>query len=661
MFRTKPALAAVAISMVLQACAQQATTTPGLATPATVSANQAFSESLPWADESETALAGRGFIATLKDPRILAEDGRVVFDAGAYDFAEGPAPGTMNPSLWRHLGLLNNHGLFEVVPGLWQVRGFDLSVMSVIASESGYIIVDPLTATQTAAAAMSLVREHVGDKPIVAVIYTHSHGDHFGGVKGIVSGADVASGKVEIIAPDGFMEHAVSENLIAGPAMSRRANYQFATALTPGPAGQGGAGIGTGLPNGSFSLIAPTHTVMETGEKHVIDGIEIEFQVTPGAEAPAEMNFYLPHLRALCLAENANPTMHNVVPPRGALVRDSKAWADYLTESINLYGARTDVMFVSHGWPRWGQENVSVFMATHRDAYKYLHDQSVRLMNKGYTPEEIAEVIALPDALASKWYNRGYYGTMAHNSKAVYQRYLGWYDANPANLNPWPPEQAAVRYVEAMGGRNKALRTVRKAYKDGDYRWAAEVASHLVFADDTNAEARELLAGAFEQMGYQAEGSLWRNIYLTGAKEARAAPSASGMTTLSADVVSAISVAQVFDMLAVRVDPQLAEGKSVTLAFEFPDLGETRLVSLRHSVLVHEPGAGAGAGAGQPASATLTMSKPVFLGMIFAGQKPADLVLEGALTISGDPAAAATLLGVLDPAPAPQPFAIVTP
>lgn len=639
----------------LQGCTPQVTAPAGVATSATVSSNQAFSDGLPWADESENALASQGFIATLKDTRILAADGRVVFDAGAYDFAEGPAPDTMNPSLWRHLGLLNNHGLFEVTPGLWQVRGLDISVMSIIATETGYIIVDPLTATETAAAAMSLVREHIGDKPIVAVIYTHSHGDHFGGVKGIVSDADVTAGKVQIIAPEGFMEHAVSENLIAGPAMSRRANYQFGTRLTPGPAGQGGAGIGTGLPNGSISLIAPTQTITETGQKLVIDGIEIEFQVTPGTEAPAEMNFYLPHLRALCLAENANPTMHNILPPRGALVRDSKAWADYLTEALHLYGARTDVMFVSHGWPRWGQENVAAFMSSHRDAYKYLHDQSVRLMNKGYTAEEIAEVIALPGSLASKWYNRGYYGTMAHNSKAVYQRYLGWYDANPANLNPWPPEEAAVRYVKAMGGKARALRTAQTAFNEGDYRWAAEVASHLVFADDTNTEARELLARAFEQMGYQAEGSLWRNMYLTGAAEARVDPSAPGMSTLSSDVISAISVEQVFDLLAVRVDPQLADGKSVTIAFVFPDLGETRLVSIRNSVLVHEPGTG------QPAAATLTMPKAAFLGMIFAGQKPADLVMKGALTISGDPTAAAVLLGVLDPPAAPEPFPIVTP
>lgn len=627
----------------------------GKATPATIAANTAFSATLPWEDTSESELAQRGFVATLEDPQIKAADGRVVFDVSAYDFADGEMADTMNPSLWRHLSLLNNHGLFEVVPGLWQVRGLDLSVMSVIEGETGYILVDPLTSTETAAAAMALVRQHIGDKPVHAVIYTHSHGDHFGGVKGIVSDEEVAEGRVQIIAPDGFMDHAVSENLIAGGAMTRRANYQFGTRLSPGPTGQGGAGIGTGLPSGTFSLIAPTRTIVETGEKLVIDGIEIEFQVTPGTEAPAEMNFYLPHLRALCLAENANPTMHNVLPPRGALVRDSKAWADYLTESIHLFGDRTDVMFVSHGWPRWGQAEVLEFVASHRDAYKYLHDQSVRLMNKGYTAEEIAEVIALPPPLAAKWYNRGYYGTMAHNAKAVYQRYLGWYDGNPANLNPWPPEEAAKRYVAAMGGAGKALRIAQDAYAAGDYRWAAEVANHIVFADDTNIEARAIMAAAFEQMGYQAEGSLWRNMYLTGAAEALADPEAASVSVMSQDVIAAITVGQVFDLLAIRLDPEKAAGHSISLRFVFPDVGETRDISVRNAVLVHE------GPTGREPGATLTLPKRAFLGMIFAGQKPADLIQAGALKIDGDPQVLAAFMGVLDPPAPPQPFPIVTP
>ena len=628
---------------------------PAKATQATINANKAFAEGLPWEDSSEAELAARGFVGTREDPVILGANGEKVFDLSAYDFTDGPVAETMNPSLWRHLGLLKQHGLYEVTPGLWQVRGFDISVMSIIEGETGYIIVDPLTVTESAAAAFELVKQHLGDKPIHAVIYTHSHADHFGGVKGIVTVEDVAAGKVQIIAPEGFMEHAVSENLIAGGAMSRRANFQFGSRLEPGPAGQGGAGIGTGIPRGSMSLIQPTHSITETGETLVIDGIAIEFQLTPGTEAPAEMNFYIPHLRALCLAENANATMHNVLPPRGALVRDSKAWADYLTESIALYADKTDVMFVSHGWPRWGQAEITEYMSHHRDAYKYLHDQTIRLMNKGYVASEIAEVITLPKSLASKWYNRGYYGTMSHNSKAVYQRYLGWYDGNPANLNPWPPEEAGKRYVAAMGGAKKVLKVAQKAYDGGDYRWAAQIASHIVFSDDTNMKARELLAKAFEQMGYQAEGSLWRNIYLTGAAEAREAPTDRQITTVSPDMIGAITTPQVFDMLAIRVDPAKAEGIATSVAFVFPDRGETRRVSIRNSVLIHEEGAAG------PVDATVTIPRPAFLAMLFAGQTAAALMEAGIMKVEGDAGATAALMSVFDPADTGPPFEIVTP
>lgn len=625
------------------------------ATKATISANKAFAEGLPWSDTTEAELSDRGFVATREDPIIPGANGEPVFDLNAYDFADGAAAETMNPSLWRHLSLLKKHGLYEVVPGISQVRGFDLSVMSIIEGETGYIIVDPLTVTESAAAAFELVKQHLGDKPIHAVIYTHSHADHFGGVKGIVSVEDVAAGKVQIIAPEGFMEHAVSENLIAGGAMSRRANFQFGSRLEPGPAGQGGAGIGTGIPRGTMSLIQPTHSVTATGETMVIDGIEIEFQLTPGTEAPAELNFYLPQFRALCLAENANATMHNVLPPRGALVRDSKAWADYLTESIALYADKTDVMFVSHGWPRWGQAEVTEFMSHHRDAYKYLHDQTIRLMNKGYTASEIAEVIALPESLGGKWYNRGYYGTMSHNAKAVYQRYLGWYDGNPANLNPWPPEEAGKRYVAAMGGARKAQKVAQKAYDSGDYRWAAQVASHIVFADDTNMKARELLAKAFEQLGFQAEGSLWRNMYLTGAAEARETPTDRQITTVSPDMIGAITTPQVFDMLAIRVDPEKAVGIDTAVAFVFPERGETRRVSLRNSVLVHEDGLSG------PVAATVTIPRPAFLAMLFAGQTPAALMEAGVMKVEGEAGATGALMSVFDPADTGPPFEIVTP
>lgn len=627
----------------------------GAATGVTRDANQAFAEGLPWEDDSDAQRAERGFIATRTDPVIRDRDGEVVFDLAAYDFAEGPAPDTMNPSLWRHLSLLRKHGLFEVTEGIWQVRGFDLSVMSIIEGETGFIIVDPLTVMESASAAMALVYEHLGNRPVRAVIYTHSHADHFGGVKGVITAADVTEGRVEVIAPAGFMEHAVSENLIAGPAMSRRADFQFAPRLKPGPTGQGGAGIGTGLPDGTISLIAPTRSIMATGERVVIDGVTFEFQLTPGTEAPAEMNFYLPEKRVLCLAENANSTMHNVLPPRGSLVRDAKAWADYLTESISLYAGRTDVLFVSHGWPRWGSEHITEYMSFHRDGYKYLHDQTVRLMNKGYTAAEIAEIIELPSSLSDKWYNRGYYGTMAHNARAVYQRYLGWYDANPANLNPWPPEQAGRRYVEAMGGAQRAYELALAAFEAGDYRWSAQLASHIVFADAGNAQAREVLAMSFEQLGYQAEGSLWRNMYLTGAAEARDPPADPQLTAFSPDMVGAITIPQIFDMMAVRVDPDIARNVDVSLAFVFPDTGDRRHVTVRNSVLIHQQASD------QLADVTVTLPKPAFLGMVFAGQSVDTLRRSGILAVEGDSAALARLLSVLEPAAAGPPFPIVTP
>ena len=625
------------------------------ATPATQAANTAFAQGLPWSDKSEEELATKGFVATREDPIIRSADGKVVMDLSAYDFAKGDAPSTVNPSLWRHLGLLRQHGLFKVAPKIWQVRGFDISVMSIVETKSGFVIIDPLTSKEAAGAAMDLVRKHVGDRPVKAVIYTHSHADHFGGVKGVVSEADVKSGAVQIIAPSGFMEHAVSENLVAGPAMSRRAAYQFGTTLPRGLLGQAGAGIGTATSNGTLTLIPPTKVIERTGETLIIDGLRIEFQVTPGTEAPAEMNFFLPDLGALCLAENANVTLHNILPPRGALVRDSKAWASYLTQAKQLYGAKTKILFNSHGWPRWGTDEINTYVALHRDAYKYLHDQSVRLMNQGLTGEEIAERIALPDVLANKWYNRGYYGTMRHNAKAVYQRYLGWYDANPANLNGWPPEEAGQKYVAAMGGASAAFKIAQTAFDAGDYRWSAEVASRIVFADKDAAAARELLAKSFEQMGFQAEGSLWRNIYLTGAKEARVTPTKPGSTTFAADMIASIESSSLFELLAIRVDPAKAAGKAATVAFLFPERKERFTVVLRNSVLVQEsftPGT---------ADATVTMPRTAMLAMLFAGKSPADLMKEGALKIEGNPAALLTLLSSLDPSGPQVPFPIATP
>ncbi len=628
---------------------------PQTPTPQTIEANRAFSQGLPWADRSEEELASRGFVATRKDPIIRRADGKIVTDLSAYDFAKDAAPATANPSLWRHLGLISKHGLFKVAPGIWQVRGFDISVMSIIEGKTGFIIVDPLTVTEAAAAAMELVKEHVGNKLVVAVIYTHSHGDHFGGVRGVVSQADVEAGKVQIIAPAGFMEHAVSENLTAGPAMSRRATFQFGTNLPIGPLGQAGAGIGTRLASGTITLIAPTKTIERTGEILTLDGVRFEFQVTPNTEAPAEMNFFLPDLGALCLSENANVTMHNILPPRGALVRDAKAWAGYLTESQRLYGARTTVLFNSHGWPRFGKDAIANYVSSHRDAYKYLHDQSVRLMNKGLNAAEIAEQIALPDVLAKQWYNRGYYGTMRHNAKAVYQRYLGWYDANPANLNGWPPEEAGKRYVAAMGGAKAALKVAQTAFDAADYRWSAEVASRIVFANKDDGAARELLARSFEQLGYQAEGMLWRNMYLTGAQEARVTLTTAPLSTVSPDFIAATETGQLFELLAIRVDPVKAAGKDIAVAFVFPERKERTRITLRNAVMVQE------AGVDDPVQATVTMPRAAFLGMLFAGRSPIELIQAGVLKIEGDVTALQALTSSFDPAGPTPPFGIVTP
>ena len=566
------------------------------------------------ADDEDEDFATRGFIAASAEPVIRNEKGDVVWDFAAYDFVNGKAPDTANPSLWRHTGLLARHGLFKVHERIYQVRGFDLANMSIILGETGFIIVDPLTSVETARAALALARAHLGDRPVVAVIYTHSHADHFAGVKGVISAEDAASGKVSVIAPEGFLEHSVAENIIAGPAMGRRASFQFGAKLTPGPDGALGSGIGLAVSPGARSLIAPNDVVTTTGDWRMIDGVRFEFQVTPDTEAPAELNFHLPQFKALCLAENANATMHNVLTPRGALVRDSKRWADYLTEALRLYGARSDVMFNSHAWPRFGAERVSDFVASHRDAYKYLHDQTVRMMNRGMTGEEIAEAIALPPALNDRWFNRGYYGTMRHNSRAVYQRYMGWYDGNPAHLNPLPPEKSAALYVEAMGGAGKVRKRAVKAVQAGDYRWAAELLDIAVFADPDDEAARNLLADAHQQMAYQAESSLWRNMYLSAATELREGKGEGAPVSQSVDFIMATPTAMLFDLLAVRLAAERAPAEELRVNFVFPERKETIAVAIRNGVLIHEEGRVHDAPA-----ATATLPRAAFLAAMFAG------------------------------------------
>ncbi|MDP1738540.1 MAG: alkyl sulfatase dimerization domain-containing protein [Caulobacter sp.] len=619
---------------------------------ATIKAQAELKRTLPFEDRQDFDFASRGYLGTLADPLIHRADGGVVWDLSAYDFLKGEAPDTVNPSLWRHAQLLAKSGLFQVSETIWQVRGFDLANITFIRGETGWIVIDPLTTAETAKAALALVTEKLGARPVVAVIYTHSHTDHFGGVKGVVSQADVDAGRVQIIAPDGFLEEAVSENVIAGPAMSRRAAFQFGTPLTPGVDGQVNAGIGKGVARGTITLIAPTRSIDKTGETLTVDGVKIEFQVTPGTEAPAEMNLYFPDLRILCMAENANVTMHNVLTPRGALVRDVKAWADYLSESIRLYGGRTDVMFTSHGWPRFGGEVVLGFLADHRDAYKFLHDQTVRLMNQGYVGAEIANRLELPPVLARQWFNRGYYGTMSFNSRAVYQRYMGWYDANPVNLAVLPPADEAARYVEAMGGATQVLALAKAASDKGDYRWAATLLNKVVLADPSDGKAREALARVYDQMGYQAESAIWRNIYLTGSSELRGGIRPSPAAG-SSDMIANLPTPMIFDLLAVRLDPKKVGDGALRIIFDFPERGERYLVQVRHGVLTAEP-----AGAEAKADATLTLPRALLLQSLFTGASLAPKVMSGEAKVTGNPMALQKLVSWFDrPAGA---FPIVT-
>ena len=600
-----------------------------------------------FADRQDFAFVDRGFLGTRADPKIVAADGRVVWDLAAYDFLKGPAPASVNPSLWRQSQLLARHGLFEVTKGVWQVRGFDLANATFIAGKTGWIVIDPLTSAEAARAALELANARLGARPVVALIYTHSHVDHFGGARGMVDQAEVDAGRVQVIAPVGFLEHAVSENVIAGAAMSRRAGFQFGAFLPKGPTGHVNAGIGMAVGQGTQTLIPPNVDIARTGQELTVDGVRIQFQLTPNTEAPAEMNLYLPDLRVLDLAENANATMHNVLTPRGALVRDAKEWAGYLTESLRLYGDKSDILITSHAWPRFGQAALVDHLEKHRDAYKYLHDQSVRLMNEGLLPAEIANRIKLPEALDREWYNRGYYGTMSFNSRAVYQRYMGWYDANPVHLAPLEPADEARRYVELMGGAAKVLAAAQAAFDAGDDRWAGELLNRLVYADAKNTAARELLARAYERQAAAAESAIWRNMYLTGAAELRNGVRAGGPQSASLDVVRNTPTAALLDLLAVRLDPEKAKDGQVAVDLVFPDRKERFRVRVKHAVLTYEVDPTRG-----KADAVYTLPRARFLNGALTG---ADL--SGAAT-SGDRTALARLLSMLTP-PTPG-FPIVT-
>ena len=559
------------------------------AQPATVECNHAWNERLPFHDRADFDNAARGFIAHFDADVIRRDaDGRVVWDFRAYDFQDSDkAPDTVHPSLWR-LARLNNHaGLFKVCERIYQIRGFDLSNMNVIEGDTGLIIMDPLVSSEVAAAALELYYRHRPRRPVVAVIYTHSHVDHFGGVKGVVSEEDVRAGRVRVYAPDGFMEETVSENVFAGPAMNRRAQYMYGGLLPRGPRGQVDAGLGKGTSRGTVTLIPPTHSIVEPIETHRLDGVEIEFQLTPGTEAPSEMNLYFPQWRALCVAENACQCQHNILTIRGALVRDPRVWSYYLGQTLARYGDRSDVLFAQHHWPTWGGDNIREFLADQRDMYAFLNDETLRLLNHGLTPLDIADRLrSLPQPLANRWYARDYYGSVSHNVRAVYQRYMGFYDANPAHLNPLPPVASARRTIDWMGGADRVLEKAAAAFRDGEYRWVAEIVNQVVFADPANDQARALQADALEQLGYQCENTTWRNAYLTGAQELRG-----GVKRVRGgqppDLVRALTPSLFFSFLAVRLNSEAAASSPMTLNWHFPDLQQDYALTVRNGVLTH--------------------------------------------------------------------------
>jgi len=614
---------------------------PKDATAATRAANAALARTLPADWDSDFADARKGFIDTIPDAKAFNAAGRAVWDLSPFAFEADPqSPDTVNPSLWRQARLNLIHGLFEVTPGIYQVRGFDISNITFIEGEKGFVVIDPLVSAEPAAAALALMRRRRGDKPVSAVIYTHSHVDHYGGIRGVLSQADIDAG-AQIIAPEGFLEAAVAENVMAGNAMNRRATYMYGAFLPRGPKGHVDAGLGKATSLGQVDLVAPNRAIGRTGEQMVVDGVEIVFQVTPDTEAPAEMNFMFPRHKALCMAENCTCHLHNLYTPRGAQVRDASAWSRYIEEAIGMFGGQTDVLFASHHWPKWGQGRSVAFLRQQRDLYKYIHDQTLRMANHGMTPLEIAEVLALPPSLAAEWHTRGYYGTLNHNAKAVYQRYLGWFDGNPANLHKHPPVEAGKRYVDLAGGAEPLLAKARAAFEAGDYRWTAELVNHLVFADPGNAEARHLQADALEQMGYQAESGPWRAFYLTGAQELRN-PIAPSPTPRQGQLGQMRSLPgdKLLESLSVRLNGEAAgHVADVEFTLALADTGETFRVWVENAVLHHAP-------AIAPPGVTLTRGTLVDL---VIGEATLDAALaDGRVTDAGGAAGLADLLALLD-------------
>ncbi|OAO02050.1 hypothetical protein A8B75_12920 [Sphingomonadales bacterium EhC05] len=643
-----------ALATFTAATATQAAPPQGIATEATKAANAEVAARLPIADQTDFENANRGFLARIEEDQILNADGSVAWDVNQFDFLKGEAPDTVNPSLWRQGKLNSIHGLFEVVPGIYQIRGYDLAQMTLIAGKTGWIIIDPLTTPAPSKAGLALANKTLGDRPVVAVLFTHSHGDHFGGVNGVTSVSDIQAGKVQIIAPHGFLAESIGESVIAGTAMNRRVQFQFGTALSPSTTGHVGGGLGQKLSSGNVALLPPTRSISKDGETLTVDGITFEFMDAGETEAPAEFVFYLPQYKALHTAEVVTRTFHNVLTPRGALVRDTLKWSKVIDNMLAKYGAKSDVLLASHHWPTWGADNVQDALKNQRGLYRYVHDQTMRQANQGATMHEIAENIGEPDFAKTDFGVRDYYGTLNHNSKAVYQRYFGWWDANPALYHQLPPVEASTKYVAAMGGADKTLAVGEQAFADGDYRWAATIFNHLVFADGSNEVARKWLASTYEQLGFQTEAGTWRNIYLVGAKELREGNNVKdSISTASAKVLNGIPAVDLFDALATRFNPSKMRSDGGIIQFIFPDRKEAVSVDLGKSVMFPRNGPH------DAATARVTISRSDFTKLLLREVNALSLIETGAMEISGNTALMAAMFGALDEVN-PQ-FDIVTP
>lgn len=619
---------------------------PKNATKATIDVNNQVKSDLPFSDKKDFDDAQKGFIAKQDVVTIKNDKGDVVWDLEAYKKYIGldkPSPDTVNPSLWRNAQLNMINGLFEVTDGIYQVRGYDLSNITFIKGDTGWIVFDPLISKETAKAALDFINQQLGERPVTGVFYSHSHIDHFGGVRGIVDEKDVISGKVPIVASLGFTEHAVSENVIAGNAMGRRAVYMYGALLPRNEKGGVNGGLGQTTSTGVATMIKPTDIIEKTGEERTIDGVKMVFQYTPGTEAPTEMNIWFPDKKALWMAENTTNTMHNILTLRGAQVRDALKWSSYLQETIDMWGDDVAVKFQSHHWPMWGQEDIVKYFKKQRDMYKYTHDQTVRLMNQGYIGSEISEIIEFPDEIGKSWSSRGYYGTLRHNSRAVYQRYMGWYNGNPSDLNNLPPADAAVKYVEYIGGEAEAIKKAQVDFDKGNYRWVAEVLKHVVFANPDSDSGKALLADAYEQLGYQAESGPWRSVYLQGAFELRnGTPSAGGTTVASPDIIKNMPPEMLFNYLAVRILPEKAAGKAFVMNLNFTDLDEKYSLYVENSVLNHTKKLA------EKPDVSLDLTKATLDDVQLGNVTLEKAIADGTIKIDGDPNVLKDFVSMLD-------------